>query len=263
MDKIEDTGFLSDESKEKQKIFISAYLDIFKASYKLNRLCMSILNEQKIDWNEKRCLAIQMLFLRLTESFQSVILLLEMGIITPSKVISRSMLESVFTLVALEKQPELLQIYLNQQEESYYYNLKSSMQFKSENLRQASKEHELEKKYIELKKSRLEKRNTIYTAKVWAKKAELEDLYITYYNLFSEAIHSNPASLDEHADIVDGKPKMQFGPSDGDLYEILKCCIYQMLNAAKSISNINKANIDKELDEYVLQFENLDDIYSQ
>jgi hypothetical protein len=187
--------------------------------------------------------------------------MLEIGLMPSAKVLARAMLEVVFTLVAIQKKPELLQYYFNQHEKSHYYNLKSIIGAKSKHLRKAVKEHGLEKKYIKMKKEMKCKEIETLGPKDWAKAAELDDLYVVYYNIYSDSIHCNPSALDDH---VDNKPEsidLSFGPSDTDLFDILKCCIYCMLNSANSAALAHGEDITKELDKYANKISYFDEKY--
>jgi len=79
--------------------------------------------------------------------------MLDRGMMPQAKVLTRAMLEMVFTLVALQKKPELVQNYYDQHEEGTKRILKAALQFKNEQLKAHAKEHEIEKRYIAIKKN--------------------------------------------------------------------------------------------------------------
>lgn len=263
MSKIEIDGFLAEETTEGKKIIIEAYADFFAFARDLNKYCMKILRARKVDWEDRRKLIIEALFIRSVELFQSVFLMLEMGLMPSAKVLARAILEIVFTLVAIQKKPELLEFYFNQHEKSHFYNLKSMISSKSKHLRKAVKEHGLEKKYIEMKKEMKLKEIEVLGPKEWAKAAELEDLYVVYYNIYSDSIHCNPSALDDHVDNEPESVDLSFGPSDTDLFDVLKCCIYCILNSANSSALAHGENIEKELDRYANKISFFDQKYIQ
>lgn len=261
MCKFETDGFLGQEAVDGKKVIQKTHVEFFTYAKELNSYCMKQLNSRKIDWEDNHKLVISVLFLRSVEIFQSVFLMLEIGIMPSAKILTRTMLEIVFTLVALQKNPELLEKYSNQHEQSYFYNLKSTLEFKNEHLRKAAKEHGLEKIYIEKKRERKNKEIETLSPKQWAVAAELEDLYNVYYNIYSDSIHCNPSALDDH---VDNKPEeinLAFGPADRDLFDILKCCIYLLINAANSSALALDQDISGELDKFMIKISFFDEKY--
>jgi len=258
MSKIEEEGFLSNESEDGKSHLIEKYSDFFEFAREMNRLCMKLLSELRIDWEDKHKLITHTLFIRTVENYQGVYLLLERGMMAQAKVLTRSMLEALFTLVALQKKPKLLASYLDQHEESYRRGLKAAMKFKSKSLKEAAKMHGLEKRYIE-KKQELKNRELKALSPIeWAIEAELEDYYNVYYVTYSNSIHSNLSALDDHIDETKDDINLSMGPSDIDLYDVLKCGIFILLNAANSIELVNGNDISSKLHEYENRFEELE-----
>ena len=173
MSKIEIDGFLSEESENGRKNFHLKYRDVFDFAKDLNRFSMDFMQKQKVDWKDKHKLIIKTLFLRIIENFQGTFLMLERGMMPQAKVLTRAMLETVFILVALQKKPELIQCYFDQQEEGTKRNLKAALQFKNVQLRAHAKEHNLEKHYIEKKEALKGKELNPLSPKRWAIEAEL------------------------------------------------------------------------------------------
>ena len=103
MSKIEIDGFLSDESEEGKNIYLHNYKDVFDFANEINRFSMKLMRNLKIDWNDNHNLIMKTLHIRLNEYFQGTILMLERGMMPLAKVLTRAMLETVFILVALQK----------------------------------------------------------------------------------------------------------------------------------------------------------------
>jgi hypothetical protein len=134
MSKIEIDGFLSEESENGRYNYHNNYKDIFDLTKEINRFSMAFLQKLKIDWKNNRKLIIHALCLRIIEHFQGTILMLERGMMSQAKVLTRAMLETVFILVALQKKPDLLQCYFDQHEDGRKKALKAALQFKNKNL---------------------------------------------------------------------------------------------------------------------------------
>lgn len=261
MSKIEFDGFLSDESEEGKKHFYHKYIDVFEFVKEINRFSMELMQNLKVDLNDNHKLITITLHLRINENFQGTILMLERGMMPQAKVLTRAMLETVFTLVALQKKPELLQNYFDQHEEGKKRNLKAALQFQDEHLRASAKKHKLEQHYIDQKKSLKGKVINPLSPKQWAIEAGLEDFYNLYYTLYSNPTHSNLSALNDHVDESEAEINLAFGPSDKYFYEVFQCCVYILINAMNSSALSQGQDISKQLDPFVEKLKKLDKKY--
>ena len=84
---------------------------------------------------------------------------------------------------------------------------------------------------------------------------------ICYYTDFSDSIHSNPSALDDHIDSNPDEINLVFGPSDKDLYNVLNCGCYVLINAANSTALVHEQDISKDLDGFVYKFSLFDQKY--
>lgn len=261
MSKIELEGFLSIEAEEGKKYIIEQYKDVFDLAKDLNRFSMTFLRQQRMEEEINHKFVINVLLLRLTENFQGAILMLERGMLPEAKVIARAMLESIFILVALQKKPNLLNCYFDQYHDGYKKALKAALQFKNKHLRAEVKRHNFEKLYVEKKKELTGKQLNILAPKNWAEKAEMEDFYNLYYVTYSNSIHSNLVALDDHFDSSPQQVNLSFGPSIRDLYDVLKCGIYVLMNAINFTSLAGGKDISMILDKYKSNLSILDEQY--
>lgn len=258
---METEGFLSVEAEKSRIDIRTAYEDIFDYARELNRYCMNFLTGLKIDWVNHHHLIINTLFIRIVEAFQGSFKLLEYGMMPEAKIIIRAALEMLFNIVALQKKPELIEFYLNQHKESNFRALKATLEFKSKPLKDAVIKYKLEQLYIKTKKERKGQEYPTLSPKRWAINAELTDLYNVYYTNYSDSIHSNPAALDDHIDDKPDEINLSFGPSDKDLYDVLKCGCYVLINAVNSTAIVHGQDITMDLDEFVHKFSYFDEKY--
>lgn len=261
MSKIEIDGFLSEEAATARIQIIAKYDDFFEYARELNRYCMEFMAGLKIDWKDNYKLIINALFMRVLETYQGGFLLSELGMMPESKILVRSMLEMVFNIVALQKKPGLLEHYFNQHKVSHFRALKATLEFKSKPLKDAVKNHKLEQLYLAKKIERKGKEFPTLSPKEWATEAELTDLYNVYYTDYSDSIHSNPSALDDHIDNKPDEINLAFGPSDKDLYDVLKCGCYVLIYATNSTALSHGKDISKDLDDFVNQFKLFDQKY--
>lgn len=261
MPTIEKIGFLSEEIAKYEEAFLGKYSNLFKFANKLNEFSMVLMVSQKVDWDDPHKFILKTLHIRLIENYQATVMLLQKGMVSQAKVLVRGMLETVFILVALQKNPDLLQSYYDQFEDGRRRALKASCQFKGEELKKAAKEHGLEKHYVEHKNSLKDKELSVLKPKQWAMAAELEDFYNLWYTLYSNSAHSNLPALDDHIDKTEQEINLSFGPSDNYLCEVFQCCAYIMLNANNSMAVAYKQDKQSELDEIYSKIKEIDEEY--
>jgi len=259
--KIEIDGFLSEESENGRNNYHNNYKDIFDLTKEINRFSMAFLQKLKIDWENNQKLIIHTLCLRIIEHFQGTVLMLERGMMSQAKVLTRAMLETVFILVALQRKPDLLQCYFDQHEDGRKKALKAALQFKNKNLLASTKKHNLEKHYVEHMNSLKGKELNPLAPKQWAIEADLEDFYNLYYVLYSNSTHSNLSALDDHVDESKDEINLAFGPSDNSFYEVFQCCVYILVNAINSTAISYDQDISTQLDYYVGKIKELDEKY--
>lgn len=261
MSKIEDEGFLSKECENGKFLFVEKYLDVFQYARYLNKLSMNTLAQMKIDWEDDHKLITQTLFLRVVEMFQGIFLMLERGMMPEARILTRSLLEVAFTLIALQKKPSLINSYLDKHKKSHLRALKSSLKFKNDSLKKSVKKHGIEKLYIDKKEELKGKKLKVLTPKNWADEAELEDFYNLYYVTYSDSIHSNLSSLDDHVDHKDDEKNLCIGPSDAHLYDLLRCAIFTLIHSTHSIGIVNGNDEEVKLDEIDKRIKEFDQKY--
>lgn len=261
MTKIETDGFLSEESERGKKQIVEKYKDAFDFAENLNRFCMKFLNSLKIDWEDNFHLIVNTLFLRVVENYQAIYFVLERGMPAPAKVLTRANLETLFILAAFQRKPDLLKCYLDQYDEGHKRNLKAALQFKNENLKAIIKKANIEKVYVKKKKDLKDRELNILKPKQWAIEAQLEDFYNLYYTMYSNAVHSNLIALSDNVDELPDKIDISFGPSDRELYELMQCNFYVLLNSLRATALINKLDFSTDFDRFASEMKVLDKQY--
>ena len=263
MSKISTDGFISSESENVKSRTIAHYDDAFKFYRHLNRYGMSLLHKTKLDWDDHYRITINILILRIVENFQAIYLLLERGMVVPSKVITRANLETLFILVALEKDPNLLQCYKDQHEEAQRRFLKGAQNFKGDHSKASAKRTKMEKLYIEKVRDLNGKKLNILKPKQWAIAADLLDFYNLYYSVYSNAIHSNPSSLDDHVESTPEQRDICFGPSEKGLFDLMECNFRVFINSFHATALVNNMDISKDIEEFSIEIATLISKYGE
>lgn len=223
MTKIETDGFLSDEAVEGRAVFRARFSDAFSLAEDLNRVAVKKLGEAKLADVADGHFILYLLTIRIIESFEAIIILMERGMLAPAKLIVRPVLEALFTLAALEKDKELIAKYFGTQSKAQFALLWSSTRWRNEDLKKFFKESKLEAKYIERKKEQKENPPETLRPIDWAEAAGYEDFYHLHYVQYASFTHSNLSALEDHMD-RDGEEKIEasFGPSITGFYELLR-----------------------------------------
>lgn len=261
MSQIKIDGFISDESLNGRDYFHQKYKDVFDYAKEINKFNMDLMQNEEIDWKDKHKLITKILYLRIIEHFQGTILMLERGMISQAKVLTRAMLETTFIHIALQKKPNLLQCYFDQHEDGTKRNLKAFLKFQNEKLRASAKKENFEKHYVDKYKTLKGNELNPLSPKQWAIEAGLEDFYNLYYGVFSNSTHSNLLALEDNIDNSEAEINLAFGPSENNLYDVFQCCVYILINAMNSAALIHGQDRSKILDSLLEKIRQLDEKY--
>lgn len=223
MTNIETDGFLSDEAIEGRAVFRERFQDVFAMAEDMNRVALRKLGGAKLSGIDDGSFVIYLLAIRIIESYEAIIILMERGMLAPAKLVIRPLLEALFTLVAVEKNKGLVSKYFDTQNKAHFELLRSSTQWRDEALKKIFKEANLEAKYIEKKKELKENPPNTFGPIDWAKAADFEDFYHVYYVQYASYTHSNLSALEDHLDRDnENKINASFGPSITGFYELLR-----------------------------------------
>ena len=223
MPKIEIEGFLSNEAIEGRSVFKERFSDIFELARYTSRVGMAKIGEVKLTGIENSKFIIYLLTIRVLESFQAIIILMEYGMLSSAKLIMRPLLEAMFSLAAIQKDESLIEQYFDTQDRAHFELLKSTTQWKDEVLKAIYKKHKFEKKYIEKKKELKENPPKTLRPIDWARAADCEDLYNVYYVYYASFTHSNLSALEDHVDRYDDdRVDASFGPNIEGFFDILR-----------------------------------------
>jgi len=168
----------------------------FEAVNQLNRIAQDALYASVIKTSNESQYVRFLLFLHLLRTYQGLIHLVYLGLQEQSIMLLRVEMETLFKLKALKDKPELIDKYQKDfpiQRKTYALKLKKliengTLEFTDEEITVIEREmKELEK----VKKDG-------YTADKWAESANLQNMYMMLYPMFSQPIHSNPHQLDKY-----------------------------------------------------------------
>jgi len=198
MSTLETEGFLSREAEAGEAIFKKRFSRVLGLAEDVNSVAIRKLGEAKLGKSSRGHFVLYLLTIRIIESYEAVIILMRRGLLAPAKLIIRPMLETLFTLAALQRDASLVDKYFDMQEKAHLEQLRSSTRWRDEVLKRAFKEAGLEKQYIEKKKALKETPPQTLRPIEWAQEAGYEDFYHVYYVHYASFTHSNIAALEDH-----------------------------------------------------------------
>jgi hypothetical protein len=242
-------GFLSEDAQKGREIVRSAYSDWFALGNELNRFGMSVLQKIEVDRSNKYQVIELVLFLRSLEIFQSVVLMLEVQNASAVKILTRSLLENIFTLVALQKHPDLMESYLAMDEKNTIAILKGFRDMAKESKNVILDVEEINQQILVRETQRNHGVKLLKTFQ-WAEKAGMCKHYNLYYRKYCLSVHSSATALNDHFDDIDGTHKISFGPSGKIFYEIFHIACLSLIAAISAVMYVFGLKISEELKGY-------------
>lgn len=204
-------GFLGDDIKVWMENNRQQYIDLFKQAEKLNSDCYTALGKARPHNEDKRELTVSCLFPRTMELFQGTYLLISRGMIPSSNVILRTLIETIFVLVAVTKDNDALDAYiLNDEAERLRTSNIVIHDQHSTILGIPIKDAERIKAEI------LEKQIKKWSVEKFAKKAGLYDWYLTVYAVLCGPVHASIKDLEQYLNLDENNKvkSIEFVPTD-------------------------------------------------
>jgi hypothetical protein len=238
-----DEGFLSGEMNSIRKSIRSKYISFFELAEEINRFCIKVNKSIEIHDKDIQEILSASLYLRILETFESILILAERGLVTQVKMLLRCMIESVCLLSSVVKDYEFTVKYINHDE--YFQRLRILNILKETN---PSPIKEIEKK-IELLKSEIKQKGI--------KKIRSEDVldfsglkqcYNSAFFVFSESSHSNSRDMEGYLRVEDELIKeFIFRPNIERMDAVIYTAIDGLMIALDRINNLFSLNIYEDL----------------
>jgi hypothetical protein len=260
MSSIEKSGFLSEEIAnwirkhrvENHKWF-SLCEEINEFSH-ATMLSMTIHNEDLIE------LISVSLFVRGMSNFQGSIIMAERGMVNESKALLRCLLECMFSIVAVEKDRNVLNQFVLEDLHQRKDYLKAYKRNQSAAVPQEGPpREELDKLLHNIEKEIEEKNIRKMQKRELAEKAGLVAIYDSAYKLLSGTIHVNARDLEQYLELnEDGEVKrILWGPDVKEIDLLLFTAAESMLYILKSVSGIFQISYDETWDKIIEKYNKL------
>jgi hypothetical protein len=245
-------GFLSKDMKNISEVHYKEHKQIFDVCYKMNSFAQTLKSEMEIDPNNCRQVIASCFFIKIMNGFQAIILLFLQGLETEAKIITRTILESLFVLKAIADDKEEVRSFIDTDKKKKEKLLKNIFVNDNENIYITLKEKLTEKMLDELKQSN--KKECIKDIQVyeWAKKANLLEYYRYVYVALSFEVHPDVRNLGKHLILDDNQKITEINctPNTVDIFNTLVTACSLLIITINCLCKIFSLNYEKELEEF-------------
>ena len=243
MNSIEQSGFLSETISEWIKKHRSDNFEYFKFCEDINdfshrtMFTMTIHNKVLVE------LIVASLYVRTMSNFQATIILAERGMVNEAKSLLRCMLESMFAIVAIEKDKNIVSQFVLEdlcQRKNYLKAHKRNRDAGVEQSEDAPSEENLEKMLAEIEEDIKKHDVKKLSIRDLAEKASQISMYDSAYKLLSGSIHVNARDLEQYLELNESGDvkKILWGPDVREIDVTLFTAAETMLTVLTSISRI-------------------------
>ncbi len=215
-----------------------SYKEHFELAEEINLFAHSVLREisnGRVHNKDARELVTTTLFLRIMESYQGVLLLVKKGLIPPSKMILRCMIDQVSAIVLCETNGDFIEKYINSHEHDRFNAHKKMKEIG------ISTPYDIDEKINEIVQNIKDHSIPKLHSLDLLRDSGLFNTYISPYIMFSEAVHITPKDLEFYLTIDPGSDKIHsinYGPSDKDLNGIIITAIGILLDGLLAIDTV-------------------------
>jgi hypothetical protein len=242
-------GFLGDEAKAIVALIREEHKELFILIDEANNLANDVTSEIKIDLDDLQQLLAGSLLSRAMHGFYSTIILVQQGLESDSKVVLRSLLDTVFILGSVCNNKEFTAEYIKS-EKARQLKMANVIINDQEGSFDKSKFADLEKRRDSLKEEVSFDNIKSHSSEELSKIAGLYPIYQTAYRILSDDVHISPRSL-ECFFKLDEKKKLQcldLGPKTDSLMENLCTAVSIILHAIDCICILMKIDVPKDSD---------------
>jgi len=246
----EELGFLGDDTSEIRELTRKAFPHVFAKCEDVNRLAYQVRNSIKLNYDSELHIVLICLLQKIIDSFQSVIMLMEVGLESDSNIIIRSSLEAMFILRKLSEDENFLIKYLGTDQLHLKKILNASKNDPQSALRRAINAEAIEHKLSEIMEDISEFNFNEIKYEQLARDVKLNDWYQLPYRILSSDAHSLPGSLvkyirfDKDLNVI----TFDFNPKTDNTKAILITHCGILLIALDSVEKIFHTGFENDID---------------
>lgn len=205
----------------------------------LNRICHRFLSGRCVQLDDTRQLVVSVLFVRMMELYQSVLLLTYRGMRSASAVSFRALIEAHFHFEAIAKDPTYLDEFLNQFHIDRFRLGSGIATSESESLAELREYFTKERLNAAKQDKEAAGAKKITTADA-AKRGGNEGIYRTAYALLSAEVHTSARSLESHlqCDESGEVTGLRYGPDEANYHRQLGLSVIIITEALEEVCRV-------------------------
>jgi len=234
MSVVDENGFLSGQIEAWILRHRADHADLLTLAETLNRECHAFLNGCTVTISDTKQLTSIVLFARLMELYQAVLLIVDRGSRSGTRVLFRAFLEAFFHFAAIHNDSSYLDEYLDQFEherKSLINRIRYTSDPALEDFRQPIDDTLIaEIQNIDVRRVNIEE---------VARRGDCHNIYVTAYALLSRSVHSSAADLEAHLALdVESKTikGFRYGPTDEETARTVGLAGVTLAEALREIS---------------------------
>lgn len=203
MSLLDENGFLGGRIADWMQRHRHSNQNLLALAQSVNRECHLFLNGRSVRVSEPKALTSVVLFARMMELYQGVLVVVDRGSRATTRIVFRAFLEAFFHFAALHRDSAYLDEYLDQfqlDRKSLINRIRNTNDPTLQNLREPINEALIaEIAGIDVRSVKIEE---------VARRGGCHNIYVTAYALLSRSVHSSAADLEAH---------LQLDPTSGDV----------------------------------------------
>ena len=192
-----ESGYLLEHDKIKADIR-SKYRGWVEVICDIELVSRELQHRLVIPRDDLRSILVALLFSRTISNVVASTVVSESGYESQARVLLRVAMESTFTLVAIDRNPELADQFAKEDELNRKKMFNKARMWNAPDLKEKAKERATDEKLKEIQE-KIEQNNVKkMSTEEYSKAAGLHDWYLTAYSLFSSSIHNSVRDLESH-----------------------------------------------------------------
>jgi hypothetical protein len=245
-----DSGYLFEYDKVQADIK-AKYEDWVEVIRDIEKVSREVQHRLHIPKDDLRLMLAALLFSRTISNVAASTLVFESGYKSQGRALLRVAMESTFTLVAIDKNPELADQFAQEDDLQRKRMLNKTKMWNSPELQEQAKAHATDEILAEIQEAIDENAVKKMSTEEYSKAADLHDWYLTAYSLFSTSIHNSVRDLESHIDTDDEGEVTQIinEPILDGLENLYLSGSEILLNALSSVSNIFELDVSEFSDQ--------------
>lgn len=240
MTSYDENGFLSGRIESWVKEHQDSHQDILNHAQQLNRDCHRFLSGRSLDLDDEKQVVSCVLFVRMLELYQAIIVVAQRGMTAPTQIMFRSFIEADFHFFAIQRDPDYLKEYFDQfhiHRQKLVNKLRKSTSTLLGSFREVIDENLIE----EIRQLIDEVGAKPITIEEVAKRAGQHEIYLTVYDTLSRAVHTSVSALNSYVRFNKDTKEIKgfiYGPSSEETASAICVSGLWLAEALGEVSNL-------------------------